>query len=106
MGGYNIGCYFRSVLPWELFILVIISDLSCPESFRCKNGRCIPFTAVCDGKDQCQDFSDEDGCGKVLTSNSHLFLIYMTSMFWMAGLVIIIQYIVVFDILTGTVDYA
>ena len=31
---------------------------------KCDNGRCVPNNYVCNGKDDCCDFSDERDCGK------------------------------------------
>lgn len=36
---------------------------NCEGMFRCNNSRCLPRTMVCDGVDQCHDFSDETDCG-------------------------------------------
>ncbi|KAK9687811.1 Low-density lipoprotein receptor domain class A [Popillia japonica] len=33
-----------------------------PEEFPCRDGMCVPYTARCDGRSQCPDNSDEQGC--------------------------------------------
>ena len=34
--------------------------------FECGDGVCINETLICDGKVDCNDKTDEDGCGNVL----------------------------------------
>ena len=39
--------------------------LDCPaNSFTCANGLCVPLSLVCDGNNDCVDFSDEQNCRK------------------------------------------
>lgn len=46
------------------------SPRNCSESeFRCKNGKCIRGSMVCDGEFQCDDKSDEEGCKPHCTKN-------------------------------------
>lgn len=33
-----------------------------PETFKCNNGKCLPQSQQCDGKDNCGDGSDEAKC--------------------------------------------
>lgn len=41
----------------------LISQLNdCEGMHRCDNDRCVEMSEVCDGKDQCGDFSDEKSC--------------------------------------------
>jgi hypothetical protein len=32
------------------------------EEFQCENGLCVQFNWVCDGDNDCKDFSDEINC--------------------------------------------
>lgn len=34
------------------------------DVFRCDTGKCLNYTFVCDGYDDCGDLSDEQNCGK------------------------------------------
>jgi hypothetical protein len=45
----------------EIFYLIVIS-LNRNEEFRCRNNECIPRSARCDNKIDCQDSSDEELC--------------------------------------------
>jgi len=38
-------------------------DMNCTaEEFQCENGLCVQFNWVCDGDNDCKDFSDEINC--------------------------------------------
>ena len=59
----------RFIIRFELLyvsfiILPIIGGFGCPkEKFLCKNKICLPATVKCNGKNDCNDNSDEiDGC--------------------------------------------
>ncbi|XP_052786352.1 uncharacterized protein LOC128221780 isoform X2 [Mya arenaria] len=45
----------------DLFELTSILN-NCEGQFKCGNGRCVKETLLCNGIDQCGDFSDESGC--------------------------------------------
>lgn len=34
------------------------------QEFRCKNGKCIPNSLVCNGVSDCDTGNDEENCGK------------------------------------------
>lgn len=44
--------------------LLALSPGCAADSFKCNNGKCIPNTQKCDGKDNCGDGSDEGSCSK------------------------------------------
>ena len=56
----SICCIFCTVH----FILDCAAD-----HFRCSNGFCVANNVLCDGKDDCQDHSDEYNCSKCLRAN-------------------------------------
>lgn len=47
-------------------IIVSQNRLCTPEEFKCKNGKCIQSSYVCDAQDDCGDKSDEpESCSKI-----------------------------------------
>ena len=52
----------------------ILKDLNftdiCPGQFTCGDQECVDLKYVCDGIDDCVDYSDEDqGCGKFVKND-------------------------------------
>lgn len=45
------------------FYMLCFVDCS-NDLFRCDTGKCLNYTFVCDGYDDCGDLSDEQNCGK------------------------------------------
>ncbi|OWK64574.1 Atrial natriuretic peptide-converting enzyme [Lonchura striata] len=48
------------LINWYTIIQSYCSD----DVFRCDTGKCLNYTFVCDGYDDCGDLSDEQNCGK------------------------------------------
>ncbi|XP_066143370.1 vitellogenin receptor [Euwallacea fornicatus] len=47
---------------------------NCPSSeFQCANTKCVSVHSRCDGKNDCEDFSDEQDCDFILCKDSHFF---------------------------------
>lgn len=47
-----------------IFFMALILVENCSASdFQCQNGRCIQKEKKCNGRDDCNDFSDEQDCG-------------------------------------------
>ena len=45
---------------------VTFKHLACPYGqIKCKSGKCVLSSAKCNGKRDCDDGSDEIGCGKI-----------------------------------------
>ena len=58
------------VCIYQYVYVNVVSETTCsPTEFRCGNGQCITKDFVCDLEDDCDDQSDEHGCGKYNTLN-------------------------------------
>lgn len=57
---------------WKLHCSAVSESAACPANhFRCDNGRCIFNSWLCDGRNDCGDYSDEStkvGCSKCFDS--------------------------------------
>ena len=47
-------------------ITLILHTCNSEEDFACNNAFCVKMAKHCDGKEDCEDGSDEQGCGKVM----------------------------------------
>lgn len=55
-----------------LFSTFFVGQRSCSENeHACNNGHCIPIRWLCDHDKDCDDNSDEQGCGKVFKLAAH-----------------------------------
>lgn len=78
------------ILLFMLFYFTGLDQVSayCPSgSFRCKNGRCIAVRYVCNGKNNCGDWSDEKGCTnlkEILTIVVGVVLLILTGLLFCA----------------------
>uniref|UniRef100_A0A0L8GWJ9 Neurotrypsin n=1 Tax=Octopus bimaculoides TaxID=37653 RepID=A0A0L8GWJ9_OCTBM len=52
-----------SMRPLSSGFYYILSQNCTATGFQCQNGRCIPEEEKCNGRDDCNDFSDEQDCG-------------------------------------------
>lgn len=60
---YSFDFYNWALLPFSSFS----ANRVCKKGYRrCVNGRCVPHTAWCNGKDDCEDNSDETFCNSEL----------------------------------------
>ena len=56
-------------LEWRIlqfFSLAFLTTACKSYEFTCDNGDCIYDSDACDGKEDCSDGSDEQGCGETL----------------------------------------
>ena len=44
------------------FSFYLIDSLFFLQQFGCANGACVPLLALCNGQDECGDYSDEASC--------------------------------------------
>ncbi|CAI9722758.1 atrial natriuretic peptide-converting enzyme-like isoform X3 [Octopus vulgaris] len=52
-----------SLRPLSSGSYYVLSQKCTSTDFQCDNGRCIPGEEKCNGRDNCNDFSDEQDCG-------------------------------------------
>lgn len=71
---------------WIFLILSLLSYASaknCTEDqFRCGDGKCIDGSRVCDLETDCNDWTDEDGCGWCLLTSGQTCGWNKTNMFY------------------------
>ena len=62
----NVFYCVKNVVVTEhiIFYILILDGFGCPKDyFVCQNNKCLPPHYKCDGKDDCEDNSDEiEGC--------------------------------------------
>ncbi|XP_074647198.1 neurotrypsin-like [Tubulanus polymorphus] len=60
----TLGAYIEPSTGNDYYeVTALIGSCDATSNFACKNGRCISKTDKCNGKDDCGDLSDEEGCG-------------------------------------------
>ncbi len=66
---------------WSMIVRILLTENCTADSFQCDNGRCIDNEDLCDGRNQCQDGSDEKApCGnKFSSANESLFSLSLFS---------------------------
>jgi hypothetical protein len=65
------GLFCSSFLLWYLDG----EDACKPEQFECANGQCMESSVRCNGRSECSDGSDEDGCPS--TGILFIFLLFL-----------------------------
>ncbi len=66
-------CNFFGRDKWgdrDCFEKCFTTDCSCSEHyFQCTGGKCLPWSFVCNGRDDCRDNSDEVHCSSIVLNN-------------------------------------
>ena len=64
---FECGNYPNNKIPWNWFISKFSGEqpsTSCSiNEIQCETGECVPALARCNNVQECQDGSDERGCG-------------------------------------------
>ena len=47
-----------------MYVFIFFSECH-PDQYKCSNGQCIDMSDVCNGRNDCLDYSDENICGEL-----------------------------------------